>query len=195
MTASWTKSRWSDVQTWPARRNPAVDAPRRRALQIGVVAHDGRRDAAELEGDRAEADGRCNSRPTAVLPVNEKKRMSWFSTSQRPTSAPGPCTSATWPRRQPGLEQQLEQQNGAERRRLRRLDDDGVARGERRRDLVATMFNGELNDVMPQTTPRGTRMVKARRCGVAGRVLDRHHLARQPLPFLGRQQQRLDRRG
>ncbi len=29
--------------------------------------------------------------------------------------------------------------------------------------------------------------------GVAGRVLDRHHLARQPLPFLGREQQRLNR--
>ncbi len=29
--------------------------------------------------------------------------------------------------------------------------------------------------------------------GVTGRILDRHHLARQPLPFLGREQQRLNR--
>jgi hypothetical protein len=27
--------------------------------------------------------------------------------------------------------------------------------------LCATMFSGELNEVMPQTTPRGTLMVKA----------------------------------
>ena len=34
--------------------------------------------------------------------------------------------------------------------------------------LCATMFNGELNEVMPHTTPRGTRMVKARRWALPG---------------------------
>ena len=34
--------------------------------------------------------------------------------------------------------------------------------------LCATMFSGELNDVIPQTTPRGTRMVNARRCAFPG---------------------------
>src|SRR5206468_12811390 len=34
--------------------------------------------------------------------------------------------------------------------------------------LCATMFNGELNDVMPQTTPRGTRMENAMRWALPG---------------------------
>ena len=34
--------------------------------------------------------------------------------------------------------------------------------------LCATMFSGELNDVIPQTTPRGTRMVNASRCALPG---------------------------
>ena len=58
--------------------------------------------------------------------------------------------------------------------------------------LRTTMFNGELNEVMPQTTPRGTDGER-QAVGIAGRILDRHHLARQPLAFLGREQQRLNR--
>ena len=34
--------------------------------------------------------------------------------------------------------------------------------------LCATMLSGELNDVMPQTTPRGTRIVNAIRCAWPG---------------------------
>ena len=34
--------------------------------------------------------------------------------------------------------------------------------------LCATMFSGELNDVMPHTTPRGTRIVNAMRCACPG---------------------------
>ena len=30
------------------------------------------------------------------------------------------------------------------------------------------MFSGELNEVMPQTTPRGTRIVNAMRCAWPG---------------------------
>jgi hypothetical protein len=48
------------------------------------------------------------------------------------------------------------------------------------------MFNGELNEVMPQTTPRGTRIVNAIRLRVAGRRLDRHDLADEALALLGR---------
>ena len=97
MTVSWTNSRWSEVQTWPARRNPAAThrgaARSRSASSHTIVAE--MLPSSRVIGRRPTE--RCNSRPTAVLPVNEKKRMSGFSTSQRPTSAPCPCTSATWP--------------------------------------------------------------------------------------------------
>ena len=94
--------------------------------------------------------------------------MSWFSTSHWPISRARPVHEVDVARREAGLEQQLEQPARRERRELRRLDDDGVARRQRRRDLVATMFSGELNEVMPQTTPRGTRIVNAMRCACPG---------------------------
>jgi hypothetical protein len=34
--------------------------------------------------------------------------------------------------------------------------------------LCATIFNGALNEVIPQTTPRGTRIVNAIRCACPG---------------------------
>ena len=86
------EERWSDV---PGRHGgtrlrhiavrPARDRRRRTRWS---------RDAAQFEGDRAETHRALQQAPTAVLLVNEKNRMSGFSTSQRPISAPGPCTSA-----------------------------------------------------------------------------------------------------
>ena len=57
--------------------------------------------------------------------------------------------------------------------------------------LCAAMFRGELKALIPPTTPRGVRSVKAIRCDWPWAPLDRHHLAHQPAAFLGRNPERL----
>ena len=88
-------------------------------------------------------------------------------------------------RRQAGVEQHLHQQRGAERRRLRRLDDDGVAGRQRGRDLVRDHVQRrvERRDAADHAARHPDRERHPVR--VAGRGLDRHHLADQPLGFLG----------
>ena len=90
-----------------------------------------------------------------------------------------------WPGGSPGLEQQLAQQRRAERRRLGGLITTALPDASAGAALCATKFSGELNDVMPHTTPRGTRIVKAMRCALPGAAVDRHHLADEPLALLG----------
>ena len=128
--------RESDSRTCPARTaaastcTPARRAERRSwrirgaarsrsASSQTIVAGD----AAELERDRAAGPTeRCSCLPTSVLPVKEKKRTSRFSTSQRPTSAPGPCTRVTWPGGRPASSSSSKNSaalNGVALRRLR----------------------------------------------------------------------------
>ena len=72
--------------------------------------------------------------PTSVEPVNATLLTSACSTSARPVS-PAPVTMLTTPGGQVGLLADLGEQQRGERRGLRGLEHDGVARGERRRDL------------------------------------------------------------
>ena len=119
--------------------------------------------------------------------------MSWFSTSQRPISRAGPLDQRDVSRRQAGLEQELEQQRRAERRRLRRLDHDGIARRQRRRHLVRHQVQRrvERRDAADDAARHADREGQPMR--VPGARLDRHDLAGQPFGFLGGEQERLNR--
>ena len=182
------------MQTWPARRNPAATqrgAARSRSASSQTIV------AEMLPSSRAigrRPTERCSSRPTAVLPVNEKKRMSWFSTSQRPTSAPGPWTSADMSaaagRPASSSSTSSAALNGVA---CGGLIDDGISGGERRRQLVRhhvqrRVERGDAADDAARHTDGEGEAVR-----VPGRVLDRHHLARQPFRFLGGEQERLNR--
>ena len=89
---------------------PGVDASRRRPLQIGVVADDGRRNAAQLQGDRAEADGTLQQ-PSHRRAAGEGEEADVLVLDE-PAADLGarPLHQRGVSRRQPGLEQQLEQQ-------------------------------------------------------------------------------------
>ena len=83
---------------------------------------------------RVPAIERAITLPTSVEPVNATLSTPACSTSARPVS-PAPVTMLTTPGGQVGLLADLGEQQRGERRRLGRLEHDGVAAGQRRRDL------------------------------------------------------------
>src|SRR6478609_6308255 len=94
--------------------------------------------------------------------------MLLFATSQAPISAPGPCTRLTCPGGRPASSR-IWTRNAA----LKGVDCGGLIttvfpEASAGATFWATMLSGELNDVIPQTTPRGTRMVYAIRCACPG---------------------------
>ena len=136
--------RLAEVQTWPALRKRAQAAPRHGDVEVGVLEHDERVDAAELEVDPLQLlGGTCTAIrvPTAVEPVKAMQATSGSSTSASPTSAPVPVTTFTTPAGR-CVEGRLAHAQGGQRRLLGRLDDDGVAGGERRRDLPGQSSSG-----------------------------------------------------
>ena len=58
--------------------------------------------------------------------------------------------------------------------------------------LCATKLSGALNDVMPHTTPRGTRIVNAMRCAWPGAPSIGTTSPDQALAFFGGDQERLN---
>ncbi len=74
-------------------------------------------------------------RPTSVDPVKAILATSGCSTSRCPQTEPGPATTLTTPSGSPAAAAISRQLERGQRRQLGRLQDDGVARRERRRDL------------------------------------------------------------
>ena len=105
-------------------------------VEVGVLEDDERVDAAELEVDALQLLGALTAIrvPTAVEPVKAMQATSGSSTSGSPTSAPVPVTTLTTPggRSSSAVSHHAQRR---QRRQLARLDDDGVAGGDRGRDL------------------------------------------------------------
>ena len=124
----------------------AVDDALDRLVERGVGEHDVGGLAAELEGDLLvgcrRPSGR-SARPTAVEPVNAILSMSGCSTSACPVGA-GAGDDVDDAGRQLGLLADLGEQQRGERRGLGRLEHDGVAGRERRRDLPGQHHQREV---------------------------------------------------
>ncbi len=105
------------------------------ALDVGVGEHDHRVLAAELEADRGQRLGRLRHHLLAGCgePVNITKSAS--STSAAP-AGPRPVATPKTPSGRPAAAQHLRHHERGQRRHLGRLQDHGVAGGERR-DAVA----------------------------------------------------------
>ena len=115
----------------------AVDDALDRLVERRVVEHDVGGLAAELEGQRLVGARRrpcAISLPISVEPVNATLSTPGWVTSAIPIS-PGPGTMLTTPGGRSAWRQTSANRSARERRRRRRLEDDRVARGERRRDL------------------------------------------------------------
>ena len=82
--------------------------------------------------------------PTSVEPVNAILATSGCSTRRAPQTLPGPGDDVEDALRQARLERDPLQLDGAERGQLGRLEDDGVAGGEGRRDLPGGDHEGEV---------------------------------------------------
>ena len=81
------------------------------------------------------AAARMIARPVASPPVNDTRSTSGADTSAAPTLAPAPSTRLTTPAGVPAFSSSLDERDRRQRRHLARLQDDGVAGGQRRRDL------------------------------------------------------------
>ena len=71
-----------------------------RMVEVGILEHQDRRLAAELEADALACRGPPRpspARPTALLPVNEILATSWCATSGAPTAGPVPTTMLRTP--------------------------------------------------------------------------------------------------
>jgi hypothetical protein len=91
-----------------------------------------------------------------VLPVKEIISTSGDSQSATPISGAEPQTKLTTPGGQNRVDHAAQLGDG-ERIDRRRLDDDGVAAGERGPTLPAQLVIGKLYGVMQATTPTGSR--------------------------------------
>ena len=75
--------------------------------------------------------------PTSVEPVKQTLRTSGWVTNRSPTTEPLPGITVKHALGQPGLERQLAEPDRGQRRQLGRLEDDGVAGGQRGREAPA----------------------------------------------------------
>ena len=135
-------------------------------VAVGVGEDDVRRLAAQLEQRALHARARrspgCAARP-AVLPVNEIMSTSGDSTSASPISGAEPQTKLTTPGGSTDVDDAA-QLGDAERIDRRRLDDHGVAAGERRADLAGAVGHREVEG---RDAGDDADRARARRCRTA----------------------------
>ena len=133
----------------------ALDGP----VEVGVVEHEHRVLAAELEHDRAESLGRGPRDVPADLDrarEHDPRAMPRWRTSASPDVARA-LHDADEPGGRAGPAEQLLDPGAGERRQLRGLDDRGVPRGDRRRGLArAGSRAGSSTGVTIPTTPSGS---------------------------------------
>ena len=117
-----------------------------RVVELGVVEDDQRRLAAELERHVLQRRRRIAHHGFAGAHLAGERDLAdvGMRVSSRPVSAK-PCTTWNTPARHAGLEQDLLELDGGERRQFGRLENHGVAAGERRRGLPA----GDLQRIVP----------------------------------------------
>ena len=120
--------------TWPQFMNDAPQCTVDGACEVGVVEHDHRILAAELERHRHQALGRRRRDEAANLGRAGEHTLSSprALTSAAPT-APSPCASRTGGA--PAVANSSRDERARERRQLGRLEHHGVPRGERICDL------------------------------------------------------------
>src|SRR5260221_638447 len=94
--------------------------------------------------------------------------MSRCSASQGPTTAPSPCTRLTWPDGNPASSSSSKNRVAVSGVTSEGFTTTVFPEASAGATLCTTMLSGELNAVIPQTTPRGTRIVKAIRCACPG---------------------------
>ena len=133
---SCTSSREPAQQTWPWLKKMPCTMPST-AWSIGASSKTmfaALPPSSRVSFLRVPATARAIDRPTSVEPVNATLSTSGCSTTARPVS-PAPVTMLTTPGGQVGLLADLGEQQRGQRRGLGRLEDDGVAGGQRRGDL------------------------------------------------------------
>ncbi len=141
------------------------------------------------------------SQPTGAEPVKVIAPVSWCSTIALPTFEPGPGIDAQPALRQAGLDQDLGQLQRRDRRLAGGLEDDRVAGGDRRPELVGDEVEREVEGADRADDAVGDAQHHAELAGARRRGLHRHRAAGQ-LAGLGRGEGqgadaafRLDRRG
>ena len=135
-TFSCTSSRDPAQQTWPWLKKMPCTIPST-AWSIGASSKTmlaALPPSSSVSDLRVPATARAIDLPTSVDPVNATLSTSPCSTTARPVS-PAPVTMLTTPGRQVGLLADLGEQQRRQRRGLGRLEDDGVAGRQGRRDL------------------------------------------------------------
>ena len=133
---SCTSSREPAQQTWPWLKKMPWTMPST-AWSIGASSKTmlaALPPSSRVSFLRVPATARAIDLPTSVEPVNATLSTSACSTTARPVS-PAPVTMLTTPGGQVGLAADLGEQQRGQRGGLGRLEDDGVAGGQRRGDL------------------------------------------------------------
>ena len=158
-------------------------ADHRGVVDVGVVEHDERVVAAELERavlELAAGDLRDLAAGPGRAGEVDHRRRPGGRRAPAPTSTP-PGTTWSSPAGQPGRGEDLGEHDAAADRRLgRRLQHDGVAERERGRDHAHAEDEREVPRRDAPTTPRGIRSAMLYRAGIVRRDDLRDRARRQP---------------
>ena len=145
-TLRWTRIRLRAQQSWPALSKTdmgAVAAARSRSASskttLALLPPSSR--VTRFTWSAAPRMIRC---PTCVEPVKQILRTAGCVTNRSPTTEPRPARTVSTPFGQPRLQGQLAQPHRRQGRQLGRLEDDGVAGGQRRRQAPAGDGHGEV---------------------------------------------------
>ncbi len=163
--SSWspagTSRRGHEPQTWPplvkAMATPVGTATSRSApgrITLAPLPPSSR--ATRLTVPAATAPMR---RPARVEPVKEIMSMPGWAEIASPTTSPVPYTTLRTPAGRPASSVISSRIAGGERRDLRRLPDDRVARDQRGGELGDDLLEGKFHGVMAPTTPIGSRTI------------------------------------
>ncbi len=117
--------------------------------------------------------------PTGAEPVKVIARVSSCSTIALPTSEPGPGMTLSQPSGRPASTQDLGQLQRRDRRLPGGLEDDRVAGGDRRAELVGDEVEREVEGADRADDPVGDAQHHAELAGAGGRGLHRHRAAGQ----------------
>ena len=143
-TSSWTRIRWIEMHDWPAWEKAWIWALSAACSQSpSALTISGAFDPSSrltfLWGTRERM-----SQPTGAEPVKERAVVSSCSTIALPTSEPGPGMTLSQFSGRPGVEQDVGELQGGDRGLPGGLEDDRVAGGDRRAELVGDEVEREV---------------------------------------------------
>ena len=176
----WANSREPATQTWPALKKIAPAAPRHRG-DVDVGQDHDRRLAAELQRHPLQRVGRIPLiiLPISVEPVKAILSTSGWRTSPSPAVWPLPVMMLTTPAGKPASLTRSARLQRGHRGLLGRLEDEGAARRQRRRDLQRRHdhrevprhdLGGDADRLAPDIGMKGPRRRRHRRHRLAAEL-------------------------